>query len=253
MAVRVGTSGWVYPHFRGVLYPAGLPGSRWLSFYARVFGAVEVNGTFYRLPTEAAVDAWREAVPAGFVFAVKGSRFLTHMKRLTDTGQGLDRFFGPVLRLGPRLGPVLWQLPPQMTRPDPERLDRFLAAMPPGVRCAVEFRSEGWYHEEVVDVLRRHRAAFVEHDLVDRPVPRVTGGMRYLRFHGRTGRYGGRYGRARLRPVADELRAWAHGPRVAFAFFNNDLRGHAVRDALDLAALLGRPEPLQATTASAGT
>src|SRR5262249_49180234 len=143
-----------------------------------------------RLPTAAAVDAWRDAVPAGFLFAVKGSRYLTHMKRLTDTGRGLDRFFTPVLRLGPRLGPVLWQLPPQMTRPDPARLDLFLAAMPPGVRCAFEFRAEGWYHPEVAAVLSHHHAAFVEHDLVDRDVPRHTAGVRYLRFHGHTARAG---------------------------------------------------------------
>ena len=128
--IRIGTSGYQYRHWRGVLYPQGLAQRRWLERYAELFDTVELNATFYRLPSPEAVDRWRDAAPAGFTFAVKGSRYLTHMKRLLDAGQGLRRFYGPIARLGPKLGPVLWQLPPHLA-PDLPRLDRFLARLPP--------------------------------------------------------------------------------------------------------------------------
>lgn len=233
----MGTSGWDYPHWRGGLYPAGLPRAAWLARYAELFGTVELNATFYRLPAAASVDRWRDGTPDGFVFAVKGSRYLTHLKRLLDPAAGVERFFAGVRRLAPKLGPVLWQLPPQQ-KPDLPRLDAFLAALPADVRHVVEFRSAAWYRDDVAALLARHRAAFCEHDLVGRPVPAPTGGFRYLRFHGRGARYGGRYGRARLRPVAEDLAA---GRLPAFVYFNNDLGGAAVRDALELAALLADP------------
>lgn len=239
--IRVGTSGYVYTHWRGILYPEGLPQRQWLTRYAGLFDTVELNATFYRLPTAGSVERWRDATPPGFVFAVKGSRYLTHMKRLLDTGRGLRRFYGPVSRFGRKLGPVLWQLPPRM-KPDPERLDRFLAHLPRG-RHAFEFRDPAWYTEEICAVLDRRGAAFCEHDLVARDPPRPTGGFRYVRFHGTTGRYAGRYGAAALRPfAADYLASAARGEDV-FVYFNNDLGGHAVRDALDLLALVGEERP----------
>lgn len=241
MALRVGTSGWQYRHWRGVLYPPGLPARAWLDRYADFFDTVELNATFYRLPTAAAVDRWREGVPAGFAFAVKGSRYLTHLKRLRDVGQGLDRFFTPVSRLAGSLGPVLWQLPPQLG-PDPERLETFLSRLPAG-RYAVEFRHPGWYSRETCAVLERHQAAFCEHDRLELRPPRPTGGFRYLRFHGTTGRYGGRYGPAALHPHAEDLLAWTRAGRDAWVYFNNDLGGAAVRDALDLLALAGQERP----------
>lgn len=249
MAIRVGTSGYQYLHWRGVLYPPELPLRSWLDRYASLFDTVELNATFYRLPSPEAVARWRAAVPPGFVFAVKGSRYLTHLKRLRDAGAGLARFLRPVVRLGPALGPLLWQLPPQLA-PDHPRLDAFLALLPPG-RHAVEFRDPAWYTEATCAVLDRHGAAFCEHDRVDRPPPRLTGGFRYVRFHGTTGRYHGRYGPAALRPWAEDLVGWARSPRSsgeAWVYFNNDLGGAAVHDALDLLAALGqdrpRPHPL---------
>ncbi|MFT3917634.1 MAG: DUF72 domain-containing protein [Anaeromyxobacteraceae bacterium] len=237
--LRVGTSGWQYRHWIGVLYPRDLPPARWLEVYARWFETVEVNATFYRLPSETTVDGWRARTPARFAFALKGSRFLTHVKRLLDEGPGLARFMDPAARLGPKLGPVLWQLPPAQ-RPDLSRLDRWLARLPPG-RHAVEFRDPGWYSEATCAVLDAHGAAFCEHDRVARPPPRATGGWRYLRFHGVTGEYRGRYGPERLLPWARELLAWEAAGREAWVYFNNDLGGEAVRDALALRALLGRP------------
>lgn len=235
--IFVGTSGYQYGHWRGVLYPEGLPQSRWLARYAELFGTVELNFTFYRLPTPAAADRWRDETPDGFLFAVKGSRYLTHVKRLLDAGQGLRRFFRVVRRLGPKLGPILWQLPPQM-RPDLGRLEAFLARLPSDVRHALEFRGEGWYSKEACALLDRHGVAFCEHDLVDRRPPRFTGGFRYLRFHGAGARYSGRYGRAALGAVAEDLRRWRRRGD-AYAYFNNDVGGCAVLDALDLGSLVG--------------
>ncbi|HYD43307.1 MAG TPA: DUF72 domain-containing protein [Anaeromyxobacter sp.] len=247
MAIRVGTSGYQYRHWRGVLYPPGVPVRAWLARYTQFFDTVELNATFYRLPTADAAERWRAGVPRGFVFAVKGSRYLTHLKRLRDAGEGLERFFGPVRHLGPTLGPVLWQLPPQFA-PDLERLDHFLSRLPP-VRHAVEFRDPAWYAEETCAVLDRHGAAFCEHDRVERRPPRLTGAFRYVRFHGTTGHYHGRYGPAYLRAIAEELLDWARPGRDAFVYFNNDLGGAAVHDAIDLLAALGEERPSLAAPA----
>ncbi len=231
----------MYRHWRGVLYPEGLSQRAWLVRYATLFDTVELNATFYRLPTPESVERWRDAVPPRFTFAVKGSRYLTHMKRLLDADEGLRRFYAPIVRFGAKLGPVLWQLPPHV-KPDAARLDRFLARLPRG-RHAFEFRDPAWYSEETCAVLDRHGAAFCEHDLVGREPPRRTGGFRYVRFHGTTGRYGGRYGADALAPRArDYLVSAARGEDV-YVYFNNDLGGHAVHDALDRLALVGEERP----------
>jgi uncharacterized protein YecE (DUF72 family) len=239
--LRVGTSGWQYRHWRGGLYPEGLAQGRWLERYAAVFDTVEVNATFYRLPTADAVDGWRDLVPPGFTFAVKGSRYLTHMKRLLDAGPGVRRFFRPVARLGGKLGPVLWQLPPRMKR-DVARLERFLSRLPPG-RHAFEFRDPAWYAEETCAALDRHGVAFCEHDAVKVRPPRLTGGFRYVRFHGTTGRYAGRYGAGALRPFAASVLASVGRGVDVFVYFNNDVGGHAVLDALALLRLTGEERP----------
>jgi uncharacterized protein YecE (DUF72 family) len=157
------------------------------------------------------------------------------LKRLKEAGQGLDRYFELVLRLGEKLGPVLWQLPPQMNRQDLPRLEGFLRALPKNVRHAVEFRSAAWYTDECCQLLDRYGAAFCEHDLVDRPPPAHTGGFRYLRFHGATGKYRGRYGKRGLWRVARSLGDYGGN---SFTYFNNDIGGHAIHDALDLLELL---------------
>lgn len=236
--LRIGTSGFVYKHWRGLFYPDDLPASRWLARFAAEFDTCELNTTFYRLPTPEAVDGWRKGTPAGFVFAVKGSRYLTHLKRLEDPAPGLARYLELVLRLRPKLGPVLWQLPPQMRR-DVPRLEAFLDALPRRLRHAFEFRNEEWYADEVCELLDAHGAAFCEHDLVRRAPPRLTGGWRYLRFHGATGKYRGGYGADGLAPVARDLLAWRARGRDAWVYFNNDVGGHAVLDARALRRLVG--------------
>jgi uncharacterized protein YecE (DUF72 family) len=247
--LRIGTSGYQYRHWKGLLYPEGLPTRDWLPHFARFFDTVEMNATFYRLPSADAVARWAEITPRQFLFAVKGSRYLTHMKRLLDHGEGLVNFFEPMRKFGRKLGPVLWQLPPRM-KADAARLDRFLSHLPPG-RHAVEFRDPAWYSEEICAVLDAHGAAFCEHDHVKQRAPRLTGGWRYLRFHGTSGRYHGRYGQAALRDVAADLLAWAHRGDDAYVYFNNDIGGHALTDALDLLALVGEDRPLLETGVSA--
>lgn len=252
--IHVGTSGYAYPHWRGLLYPHDLAVAHWLERYAAFFSTVELNATFYRLPTAAAVDRWRDETPPRFVFACKGSRYLTHMKRLRD-GEGLERFFSVVLRFGKKLGPVLFQLPPQMTRPEPERLAQFLDRLPPGVRAVFEFRSAGWYTDEVCDVLDAHGAAFCEHDLVSARPPRATGGFRYVRLHGASAKYHGRYGASGLRALAADLARWSARRKTAWVYFNNDAYGHALFDAATLGTLLDLPfaRPLEAALPSSGS
>ncbi|MHB8877914.1 MAG: DUF72 domain-containing protein, partial [Myxococcaceae bacterium] len=158
--------------------------------------------------------------------------------RLTDPAPGLKRYFDVIDRLRPKLAVVLWQLPPQMKTPDVPRLEAFLERLPRHVRHAFEFRSDGWYTDEIARVLDRHHVAFCEHDLVSRAVPAYTGGFRYLRFHG-TSAHAGRYGRRALAKVAEDLLRWTGRGRSGFVYFNNDVGGHAVRDAADLIDLLG--------------
>lgn len=241
MRVHIGTSGFMYRDWRGVLYPPKLPARAWLPRYAELFDTVELNATFYRLPNIEAVQGWRQQTPSDFVFVAKGSRFLTHMKRLTDVTRGLDRFFERIVHLREKLAVVLWQLPPQMAEPDLPRLDNFLAHLPRGVRHAVEFRSPAWYSRAVCDLLDAHGAAFVEHDLVDAAPPRATGGFRYLRFHGTESKYFGRYGAERLAPFARSINAWKRRGEV-FVYFNNDHFGHAIFDAIDLRRMADRSE-----------
>lgn len=243
--IHLGTSGYSYQHWKRLFYE-GVPAKDWLQHYARVFRTVELNTTFYRLPTVDAVDGWRRNTPANFVFACKGSRFLTHMKRLLDEGEGIGRYFAVVNRLGPKLGPVLWQLPPQMNRADAGRLEAFLERLPNHTRHAVEFRSDAWYTREIASVLDRHGAAFCEHDIVRKRAPMLTGGWRYVRFHGAEAKYSGRYGKDGLAPHVRELTRWSKRTGAdAFVYFNNDLHGHALMDALDFSELMGEPVPLE--------
>jgi len=228
--VLVGTSGDLYQHWRNVLYPPGLGTGRWLGRYASLFPALELNTTFHRLTTENASARWRDATPPDFVFAAKGSRYITHMKKLKDPAEAIERFFTPLAPLRSKLLVILWQLP---------RRDEFLGLLPRGFRYAVEFREPSWYVRETCDVLEAHGAAFCEHDLLPLSPPRLTGGFRYLRFHGTGAKYGGRYGPDALHPVARDLLRSRRRGVDAYVFFNNDIGGHAVHDALTLRAALG--------------
>jgi uncharacterized protein YecE (DUF72 family) len=238
--VRIGCSGWNYASWRGTFYPPKLPARRWLEHYATVFDTVEINATFYRLAKPPAVANWVQQTPAGFVFAAKASRYLTHMKRLGDLEGGMQRYFDSIAPLAesPKLGPILWQLPDNFHRDD-ERLVYALEKMPPG-RHAFELRHPSWFEEPVYELLRAHGAAFVIHDSPRRaPTPEVlTADWTYLRFHhGRRGRRGN-YSETELREWAAKVRDWRSRADV-YAYFNNDWETFAPPNALRLRALVG--------------
>lgn len=235
--VRVGCSGWEYRHWRGDFYPAGLAQARWLEHYAGIFDTVEVNATFYRLPEVSTFTRWRDRVPPGFVFAVKASRYLTHIRRLRDPAGPLDLFFSRARLLGGKLGPVLYQLPPRW-RIDVDRLARFLESLPPDVAQAVEFRDPSWYAEATFERLERHGVALCLHDLGDAASPRrVTAPFVYVRFHG-SATHGGSYADHELRDWAAWLARQVQEGRTLYAYFNNDVGGHAPRNAWTLREFL---------------
>jgi uncharacterized protein YecE (DUF72 family) len=239
--VLIGCSGWNYQHWRnGVFYPPRLPPRRWLEFYARHFDTVEVNATFYRLPRRDSVASWVEHTPADFIFAVKASRYLTHLKRLTDLGQGLRRFYDRIepLARSPKLGPVLWQLPANFHRDD-ERLAHALDALPRGRHC-FEFRHKSWFVEGVYELLRRHGVALVIGDTPEREFQthELTAGWTFLRFHHGTRGRNSNYSERELEEWARRIEGWARKVEV-YAYFNNDRNGYAVRNGLWLRERLG--------------
>jgi len=238
--VHVGCSGWNYKDWRERFYPKGLPARRWLEHYAEHFDTVEVNNTFYRLPTLSAVEGWAEQSPRGFVFTVKASRYLTHIKRLTDLDQGVRRYYERIQPLidAKKLGPVLWQLPGNFQRDD-ERLANALKALPKGRHC-FEFRHPSWFVDEVYELLRKKRVALVIGDHPERPFQsyEMTASWTFVRFHyGHRGR-NGNYSARELEEWAARIRGWRESTEV-FAYFNNDWSAYAVNNALDLKRLLG--------------
>ena len=241
---RVGCSGWVYRHWRGPFYPEDLPQRRWFEHYAARFDTVEINNSFYRLPTEAAVEGWAAQAPPGFVYALKLGAFGSHRMKLRDAASWLPNHLDRGQRLGPIAGPTLVQLPPRWKR-NAERLDEFLTVAPKNLRWAVELREASWLHEEVYDVLRRHGAALCIHDLLADVPWELTTDWTYVRFHGPDARnhaYQGRYGPDGLFWMADRLTGWLAQGCDVYAYFNNDDSGYAVQDALWLAERLGGPQ-----------
>lgn len=237
MTVHVGTSGWQYKHWRDGFYPKGLAASRWLEHYASRFGTVEVNASFYRLPERETVERWARTVPDGFVITFKASRYLTHIRRLRDAAEPLERMRDVFAGAGSKLGPVLFQLPPNLEA-DLPRLKAFLEILPRSMRSAFEFRHASWFTAEVFDALDARGIALVH---ADRPGVQVDvptlGGWAYLRFHqGRRGAPG--YRRAKLRAYAEAIAAAS--ARDVFAYFNNDTAGAAPEDATTLIELLQR-------------
>ena len=239
-AVGIGCSGWQYDSWRGGLYPEREPKRRWLELYAEHFDTVEVNSTFYRLARSSAVEGWVAQTPPGFRFAVKASRYLTHIKRLTELSDGIQRFYEPLQPLldADRLGPVLWQLPENFHRDD-DRLHGWLAALPDGLHT-IEFRHESWFVPEVLNALRDANVALTIGDHPERPFQSdaATADWRFLRFHyGRRGRRGN-YSETELSQWAERIAAWRRATTV-WAYFNNDWEGFAPANAIRLRELLG--------------
>ena len=232
-SVRIGCPGWQHRHWKGDFYPADLPQTRWLEYYAARFDTVEINNSFYRLPESTTFAAWGRRVPRGFLYAVKASRYLTHMKKLKDPADPLERFFSRATHLGAAFGPVLYQLPPRWPF-DRDRLETFVKALPRIRRHAIEFRDPSWYGDASLDLLRRHRVTLCLHDMAGSASPRIAiGPFVYVRFHG-TQKYGGRYGDDALDDWAEWLAMRAREGLRVYAYFNNDTGGHAPRDAARL-------------------
>ena len=232
--IRVGCSGWNYPHWRnGVFYPPRLASRHWLAYYATRFDTVELNSTFYRLPTAASVARWVEESPGGFTFTVKVSRYLTHIKRLRDVSEGLSRLYEALAPLlgSPKLGPLLWQLPPTFAC-DLDRLAGTLALLDDGRRHAFEFRHPSWFREETYALLREHGVALA---IGDRPevhafqTHELTAGFTLVRFHAGAAA-NGKYSHAELDTWAKRLERWSRDIDV-FAYFNNDWEGYAIENA----------------------
>ena len=243
---RIGCSGWNYKSWRGTFYVPHLPAKDWLRHYTSVFDTVEVNNTFYRLPDASTFASWKRQTPTGFVAAVKASRFLTHIKRLKDPEEPIERLFSRAKALGPRLGPVLYQLPPNFFRNDVngERLELFLRALPPRVnRRAVhhvfEFRHPSWYVDDTYRSLERHGATLCLHDKRGSAIfEPFVGPIVYVRFHGTSGEYAGSYPSGRLERWAAILAEQWRGGRQIYAYFNNDPGAVATENALTLRRLL---------------
>ncbi len=228
---QIGTSGYQYDHWRGAFYPETLATRDWLAYYANHFETVEINSTFYRLPSAATVKAWRKAAGAGFCFALKFSRYGTHLKHLLDPQQPIAAFLDRAQQLGSSLGPILVQLPPRWA-PNVERLGRFLEVAPRRLRWAFEFRDPRWLCEPVFRLLREQGAALCVHDLIAKHPREITTNWIYLRFHG--DQYAGSYTQQFLTAEARRLEAYRARGLDVYVYFNNDLGGHAVRNALDL-------------------
>lgn len=242
----IGTSGWTYSSWKGIFYPDDLPSRQYLEFYSREFGSTEVNYSFYHLPRPMTYEKWAAQVPEQFIFALKASRFITHVKRLAEVEDAWTTFVQNALALGPHLGPVLLQFPPSF-RSDWKKLAAFLksaqrpATKSHSIRLVFEFRHESWFTEETYALLRQYNAALC---LTDSPrYPRrdvLTADFAYLRFHGRTDLFASSYTDAEMAEEANRIRRYLRDGRDVYVYFNNDALGHAVANARTLARLVGK-------------
>ena len=240
--LHIGTSGWSYDHWTGPFYPPGLPARERLAYYARRLASAEINASFYRLPSPQTLEGWQRSVPDGFVFAVKASRYITHLKKLKDPREGLDRLLDRMSLLGDRLGPVLFQLPPHWHF-DQGRLGQFLAELPssgaPAMRFVLELRDRTWLNDEALDLLERARAAFCIYELDGFLSPRsVTADFVYVRLHGPDGPYRGSYDHVALSAWAARCAAWLREGLDVYCYFDNDEAGYAASNALALRRML---------------
>lgn len=240
MRLYIGTSGWAYDDWRGRFYPRELPRSRWFEFYNRHFITVELNNTFYQLPSERAVAAWRAKSSDDFLYAVKTNRFITHIKKLRNVEEQIATFLQRVQLLGEKLGPLLYQLPPGMPRNDVV-LESFLELLPPRLRHVFEFRNESWFDDAVFAVLRRHEAGLCIYDMPGFTTPLVvTADFAYVRFHGSRDLYGSRYSQSEINDWAKRIAQFGQGLTSVYIYFNNDTRAFAVRNAEEMITTLGR-------------
>lgn len=237
--ILIGTSGWHYKHWKGPFYPEDTSAGTMLAYYARKFATVEINNSFYKLPRQQTLQNWRDGVPDAFVFGFKASRYITHMKKLKEPRESLTKLLRAVQALGPKLGPILFQLPPRW-RCNNRRLAEFLEALPQTHRYAFEFRDPSWFNDAIYAILKSHGAAFCIYDLKGRVSPKaVTADFVYLRLHGPSETaYQGRYDVQALCGWAGAMTAWQRQNKSVYCFFDNDQAGYAATDALRLKEMI---------------
>ena len=238
--ILVGTSGFVYDHWRDRFYPSSLAKSRWLEFYTNHFPTVELNNSFYHLPSEKTFTRWRDSSPADFIFAVKVSRFITHIKKLRNAQEPMETFLARARFLDEKLGPLLYQLPPNMKRNDTV-LEEFVSLLPGNLHHVFEFRNESWLDEQVFHILRQHNCGFCIFDMPGLTTPLVaTADFTYLRFHSSEWMYGGCYSDQELADWAERIAQLSKEVKATYVYFNNDAEGFAVRNALTLTQQLAK-------------
>ncbi len=230
--IRIGTSGWNYDNWKGLFYPEDLPQSRWFSYYCRKFDTVEINNTFYQQPGSDTFDTWRQQAPSGFLYAVKAHRYITHVRRLKDATEALERFFAGVRRLKSHLGPILYQLPPNWKK-NLDRLRAFAEVLPSDLTHVIEFRDRDWLDNDTYKLMAQHNLCLCVHDMLRRHPRRVTGAVVYVRFHGTQEKYTGKYSPSRLKGWAKWINDVAKERKV-FVYFNNDFKGYSIGDAQTL-------------------
>ncbi len=237
--IHIGTSGWHYDHWRGTFYPEDHPGKKFLEFYQSHFHTVEINNSFYQLPKEETLKMWRDTVPSGFIFSVKGSRYITHMKKLKDPEKPVSTFLKRMEILGQKLGPILFQLPPRW-KFNPDRLKNFLEILPDKFQYAFEFRDTSWFEEETLRILERYKAAFCIYEFAGTLSPRhVTADFVYIRLHGPQEKaYKGQYETRVLSGWAGAFAAWTRENKEIFCYFDNDEAAYAAQDALRLQSMI---------------
>lgn len=232
--IFIGTSGWNYDHWKGNFYPESIKKKEWFSHYQSELSTVEINNTFYNLPSKKTFEDWRGATAEGFLFSVKASRYITHMKKLKDPEQSTPKFFDAVQGLGDKLGPVLFQLPPKWKK-NTERLQSFVRELPEGFRYTFEFRDHSWFDTEIYQILSNNNIAFCIYHLEGFETPReTTADFVYIRLHGPEAAYQGKYSREELSGWAGALAAWQRQGKDVYLYFDNDQLGYAPQNALEI-------------------
>jgi uncharacterized protein YecE (DUF72 family) len=236
--IHIGTSGWHYKHWKGIFYPPGIKEAEQFKYYSGHFSTVEINNSFYKLPAPETFVEWKKAAPAGFVFAVKASRFITHMKKLNLDATGVHKFFSHAENLRKKLGPILFQLPPRWNL-NAERLNTFISILPRGHRYAFEFRNQSWYCGEVYAILEKYNCAFCIYQLEHHLSPlQVTADFVYIRLHGPGNKYQGSYSASMLKKWADRFNRWRDEKKEVFVYFDNDQAAYAAKNAATLIKLV---------------
>lgn len=232
--IHIGTSGYNYKHWKGPFYPEDVPQNKWLEFYAQRFLTLEINNTFYNLPKKETFEHWRQTVPRNFTFAIKASRYITHMKKLNEPKDALLNLFDHVQVLQDKLGPILFQLPPQW-HVNLERLESFLDLLPPEFRYVIEFRDHTWWNDDVYELLSKNNVTFCIYELAGVQTPKtITADFVYIRLHGPEDAYEGQYDNKTLSGWAGAISTWRDQNKPVYCYFDNDQNGYAAQDAWTL-------------------